>query len=179
MRIGPWWRGLSVAIFLTAVGWSTPSSARTFEAGKPIAFGQIGPSFLFDGRLGGSSAYLLVGGGVEYPFDKTLSATADLVFGLSGSQQLKIRGGGRYHFTGLDAPISPYAEGGVVFGRLFDLIGTDLGLYGVRVGAGADYFLTGDLIAGVKLGYEMTRTTGPRPVWFNQLEVLITASLVF
>ncbi len=179
MRIGPCWRGLSVALFLLVVGFPTLGSARTLEAGKPILYGELGPSFLLDGRLGGASTYLLLGAGVEYPFDKNLSATGDLLFGHAGSQQLKLRGGARYHFTGLDAPLAPYAEGGLVVGRLFDILGTNLGFHGIRAGAGADYFLTGELLAGLKVGYEITRTTGPRPVWFNQLELLVTASLVF
>ncbi|MEM6531534.1 MAG: hypothetical protein AAF654_02875 [Myxococcota bacterium] len=152
--------------------------ARTVEPGKLIASGHLGPAFLNDSRLGGSDRFLLLGAGLEYPFTKSISAAGDVSFGLSGSQQLKLRGGGRYRWANLDLPISPYAEGHAVVGRLFDVIGTDLSFYGIRAGAGADYFLTAKLLVGAKLGYEIARTTGANPTTFAQVELLATVGMV-
>ncbi|MEM6733968.1 MAG: hypothetical protein AAF658_20565 [Myxococcota bacterium] len=174
-----WLAALALAVTLTVSVAPGDALARTLEPGKPIVSGEFGPSFLFDSRLGGSSAYLMVGANLEYPFDKSLSAVGNVAFGLAGSQQLKLRGGARYHITGLDLPVAPYGEGHLVLGQLFDILGTDLGFYGIRAGVGADYFLTGELIAGLKLGYEITRSSGPNPVWFTQLELIATASFVF
>lgn len=163
------------------LGVTVPSvaTARTLEPGKPVAFGALGPTVLNDSRLGGSDSFLLIGAGIEYPFSKRIGVVGDVAFGLSGSQQLKLRGGGRYHWTDLDLPVSPYAEAQLVAGRLFDVIGTDLSFFGVRAGAGADYFLTARFLAGLKLGYEIARTRGPDPTAFAQIELLATVSMVF
>lgn len=158
---------------------ANPLAARTLEAGHPIAFVGLGPSRLIDSRLGGSDAFLMLDAGLEYPFDKNWSAVGEALFGLASTRQVKLRGGARYHLSDLNLPVTPYAEGQVVAGRLFDVLGADLSLWGVRAGVGADYFFTAKLLAGLKAGYEIARTTGPNGRTFGQFEWLLTADYVF
>ena len=144
-----------------------------------VARAEIGPAFLFEDRLAASSAYLMLGAGAEYPLDPSVSLVGDLALGLAGTPQLKLRGGARYRFAGLDLPVAPYVEGQLVVGQLFGVLGSDLSFFGLRAGAGADYFLTGSMLIGMGGGLEFDRTTGDRPVWFEQLEVLVRAAFVF
>jgi hypothetical protein len=155
--------------------------ARTVEPGSIWATGAIGPGFRAGSRLGGSGTYLMLNAQGEYALSSELGLNGELSFGLAGSQPLKLRLGGRYRLNGLvgDMPISPYVLGQLSVGKLYDVLGANLTTIGLRAGGGADYFLTADLSVGAMLGWELARTTGERGTTYSQVELLVTASMLF
>lgn len=149
------------------------------EPEKPVVTASIGPSFLFEDRLSASSKTMVLGVGIEYPLSKELSVLGELNYGLASTQQLKLRAGGRYRLVGFDFPIAPTFDAQLVAGQLFDVLGTDLGFFGLRLGTGVDYFLTDTLLAGLGIGLEFNRTTAERSVGFEQLDLVLRVAYVF
>jgi hypothetical protein len=156
-----------------------PAKARNVEAGKFIASGTVGPSIRLGSRLGGSRASLMLQGGGEYTFSKQLSAIGDVGLGLSGTVPLKFHVGGRYRLADLDLPISPYGQAQLAFGRLYDVIGADMGFFGVRGAAGADYFLTAQFGVGAQLGLELTSTLADAKAFYGTFDIFAYATYTF
>jgi hypothetical protein len=170
---------LKVALFSLAVLIPNAAAARTTEAGSTVLGAMIGPGFKLGSTLGGSSAYLLTGVQAEYVFDKSLSAVADLSVGLAGTVPVRFHAGARYRFSDLELPISPYIQGQVTIGRLNNVLGATLPYLGLRVGAGADYFLTSNIAVGALAAVDMGSTTGDRPAFYGTVDVLAYATYRF
>ena len=152
------------------------AAARTVEPGAVLLGAYIGPGFRLGSTLGGSRAYFLIGAQGEYSFDKNLSAVGDLSVGLSGTLPLRLHLGARYRLSEIDLPLSPYVQAQVAVGELFNVIGANLTFLGLRLAAGADYFLTGDLGVGALIGLDMGSTTGSRPAFYGTIDVLFYAT---
>ncbi len=156
-----------------------PAKARNVEAGKLTAIGALGPSFRLGSRLGGSRGNLTFMGGGEYTFTKSLSVIGDVGFGLAGTIPLKLHLGGRYRLADLDLPISPYGQAQLAVGRLYDVIGANLTFFGVRLGAGADYFLTAQFGVGAQVGWENAGTLGDASAFYGTIDVLAYGTYTF
>ena len=155
------------------------AQARTVEPGSLMASAAIGPGFRLGSALGASTAYFLTDVQGEYAFTKELSVVGGLQLGLSASKPLRVRLGGRYRFTNLDLPVSPYGLVQLSFGRLWNVIGADLTTVGAFVGGGADYFLTAKLALGGQLGFDLSSTLSSRNAFYGMFEMLVTATYVF
>lgn len=166
-----------LALFVVSV--ATTARARTVEPGATSAGVAFGPGFKLGSPLGGSGAFLMLNGHGEYALSSSLGLTGEASVGLANSRSTRLRVGARYRLTQLDLPLSPYAFGQGMVGRLYDVLGTSLNVWGVRAGVGADYFLTASWAAGASIGWELQRTTGVRPVTFSGLELLAGATYFF
>jgi hypothetical protein len=166
---------------LCSILFSVAAQARTVEPGSIWLSGALGPGFKMGSRLGFGN-FLVVAAQGEYAFSEKLSAVGDLTIGnlnLFGTKPLRIRAGGRYRLSGIELPVSPYAQAELSLGKLENVLGASLTTWGVRFSAGADYFLTAKTLVGAVLGYEFLRTAGPRPTAFGQLDLLFLAGIAF
>jgi hypothetical protein len=156
-----------------------PAKARNVEPGKVVVSGLVGPSFRVGSRLGGSSGYLMFMGAGEYTVSKNLSAVADLGAGIAGTVPLKLHAGARYRLADLELPLSPYAQAQLAFGRLYDVIGANVNYLGVRLGGGADYFITANIGVGALLAFELASTLAETKAFYGAFDVLAYASYTF
>lgn len=168
------WRLLMLAVVLLLPG---AARARTVEPGTIWATAALGPGFRLGSALGAADGNLLVMAQGEYAISSALSAVAELNLGIARTLPLRFRPGARYRLTGLALPLSPYAQAQLSVGELFDVLGANLTYIGARLGAGADYFLTGDLSAGASLGVDLGSTVGERSAFYGSFEVMIYASM--
>jgi hypothetical protein len=168
-------------LLLTALVCALPAvaGARTVEPGKITASVAVGPGFQWGSILGGSGIWLVLQGRGEYAVDEKLGVVADLQLGLSDTVPVRFRAGGRYRLTGLELPVSPYGQAQLSIGRLYDVIGADLTVWGLFAGIGADYFLTAQLGTGALIGMDFGRTTGDRPAFYGTVEITVYASYTF
>lgn len=174
-RAAAWLSVLTLSLMI-----ATESQARTLDAGTWVLGGGIGPSFKTGSDLGMSSGYLMLNGIAEYVFMPNWSAVGSLALGLGGTIPARVRLGGRYRITGgTELPVSPYVQAELSAGRLYDVLGTNLTSLGVRVGGGADYFLSASWTVGLLAAYELARTTGDRPTSYGMIDVLITVGHPF
>jgi hypothetical protein len=155
------------------------AAARNVEPGTFIGTAFIGPSIRLGSTLGGSRGYLALGAQGEYSLDKSLSALGDVSLGLAGTIPLRLHAGVRYRLTDLGLPISPYVQGQLAYGKLYDVLGANLTFLGLRAGAGADYFLTADMATGVLLALDFGGTLGARPAFYGTVDALVYASCAF
>lgn len=156
-----------------------PAAARNVEPGSVWVGAQLGPAFKLGTRLGGSGGYLMLGASGEYSFSKQLGVAADLQlgnFGFIGTSPFRLRAGGRYRLTDLGLPVAPYGEVKMSLGRLSDVIGANLTIWGVHLAAGADYFLTAELAVGGHVGIDLGSTISDRSAFYGTFEVMATAS---
>ncbi len=167
-------RNLIVFVLLCLV--AVPAAARTMEAGNLSATAGIGPGFRLGRTLGASNTYLMALGQGEYNLSSAMSVIGGVELGISGTVPLRLHLGGRYRLVGLDLPISPYAQAQMSVGRLFDVINTNLTYLGLRLGAGADYFLTAKIAAGANVFTDMGSTTGVRPAFFGVVGLMVYAT---
>lgn len=149
------------------------------EAGQILLGVGVGPSFRLGSNLAIPKGMLMLDGNAEFVLDPSMSLIADLAVGVSGTQVVKGRFGGRYRFTGFELPVSPYVQLQASAGRLIDVLGADLTSVGARAGVGADYFLSARWTVGVQGAYELASTTGQRPAWYGTLDMLLTFAHVF
>ena len=156
-----------------------PALARTVEPGSFSVGGGIGPSIRLGSTLDAGRAYFLLRGQGEYAFTSQLSAVADLSLGIGSAVPLRLHLGGRYRFTNLDLPVSPYAQLQLSLGRLYNVLGANLGYVGARAGGGADYFLTKNLGVGGLLALDLGSTTGARPAFFGVVDIALYATYTF
>lgn len=156
-----------------------PALARTVEPGTLAAGGGLGPGIRLGSRLDAGRAYLLLHGQAEYAFTREIGGLADLSLGIGGTVPVRLHLGGRYRLTNLDLPVSPYAQAQLSLGRLYDVLGANLGYLGVRLGAGADYFLTKNVGLGGLLAFDAGSTLGERPAFFGVLDILVYATYAF
>ncbi len=169
---------LVVCLTLTAIA-SAPTTARAKEPGSLWLGGAIGPSFKVGSRLGGSGGNLSLAGQAEYTLDPKVSVIAGLTLGLAGTVPLQLRAGGRYRVSISKMPIRPYGQAELVVGRLFDVIGANLTVYGLRLGGGADFMLRPQVAVGGLVAYQLARTVSDRPTVFGSFELFATASMRF
>ena len=155
---------------------SAVAGARTVEPGTMTVAGAVGPGFRMGSRLGGSRAYLLLGGQVEYAGTSTLTSIADFSLGLADTIPVRLRAGARYRLAGTEGPFAPYLQGQIVVGRLWDVIGANLWVLGVRGAAGADYFLSARLGVGAVVGVDVGRTLVSPSAFYNTFDVIAYAS---
>ncbi|MCK5690861.1 hypothetical protein KAI87_16390 [Myxococcota bacterium] len=158
--------------FLTA----TEAQAITVEPGSLRASGFAGPAFKISNQLGGSGANLTLGGGLEYSVSSNISFVGDFSLGLAGTNPMRLRAGGRYRFTGLGLPVSPYAQAELSFAYLIDVINSNIPAVGIRTAGGADYFLTKEMSVGAQIGLDLARTITDYPVTFGNLDFLAVAT---
>ncbi len=158
---------------------TTPALARTVEPGSFSLSAGIGPTIRLGSTLSAGRAYFVLQGQAEYDFTSELGAVADLSYGIGSSQPLRFHIGGRYRFTKLDLPVSPYAQLQFTAGRLYNVLGANLPYYGARVGGGADYFLTRNFGAGAMVGADLGSTTGDRPTFYGAIDILVYATYTF
>jgi hypothetical protein len=163
-------------VFLT-VALATPAWARNVEPGAVSLATQVGPALRLDSSLSGARTYALLAGEVDYAFDKNLSAVADLGVGLGNGTPVRLHVGGRLRLADLGVPISPYIQGQLGVGWLFDLLGADLTYFGVRVGAGADYLFTERWSTGVLAAFDLGGTTAARAAFFGTFDLLAYVSV--
>jgi hypothetical protein len=130
-------------------------------------------------RLGSSGSYLMLAGNGEYAFSSAISVVAEARLGLSGTIPIQVSAGAKYRLTGLALPVSPFLEGDLVGGRLFDVLGANLNILGARIVAGADYFLTSNTSIGMAASYQLAQTRGERPAWFGMADLVVRAGLAF
>ncbi len=163
---------------LITVGLLTASEAQaiTVEPGSLRGSGFAGPAFKLSGQLGGSGANLTVGGTLEYSISSQISFVGDVALGLADTLPMRLRAGGRYRFTGLKLPVSPYAQGELSFAYLVDVINANIPAIGIRAAGGADYFLTKDMSVGAQVGLDIARTVTDYPVTFGTLEFFALAT---
>jgi hypothetical protein len=62
---------------------------------------------------------------------------------------------------------------------VFNALGANLGLAGIRTGIGSDYFITSNLTAGAALNFDFNTTLGERPAFYGQWEFLLSGSYAF
>lgn len=155
------------------------AQARTMEPGTWIVGAGVGPSFKTGSELGMSSAYFMLNGTGEYVFMPEFSAIGSVALGLAGTIPVRLRAGGKYRITGSELPLSPFVQAELSAGRMFDVLGSNLNSYGLRVGGGADYFLSANIMVGVLGAIELARTTGDRPANYSTIDLLLTCGFVF
>jgi hypothetical protein len=136
----------------------------------------LGPGIKLARELGGSSAYFLLDPGIEYSLDPNFSLICNLTLGIADTIPWRWRFGGRYRFTGLQGPLSPYVQAQLSNGVLFDVIGANLWVLGARLGGGADYFLTKEISVGSNLTFDLGTTLGERPSFYGTMEVMVYAA---
>lgn len=157
----------------------TSAYAVNVEPGSLWGSFGLGPGFKLGTELGGSKAYALLDGDVNYSFTENLSVDGELTLGLANTIPWRWRLGGRYRFSDLKMPVSPYVLAQFSTGVLFDVIGANLWVVGGRFGGGADYFLTADIGVGAQLTFDLGSTLGQRPAFYGTSEILAYASYRF
>jgi hypothetical protein len=168
------------AIIVSCVLFVTPPAlARTVEPGSLSVAGGIGPSVRLGSLLDAGRVYLMLQGQGEYAFSTRLSGVGDLSLGIGSALPLRLHLGGRYRLSKLDLPVSPYAQAQLSYGRLFNVLGANLTYVGVRLGAGADYFLTSKVALGGLLALDLGSTTGERPAFYGVVDILGYVSYTF
>ncbi len=169
---------LSLTLALSCLMTPQFSHARTAEPGDISVGGQLGLGSRMSSKLGagGYEPYLMLGGTGEYAIDMNLAAAGELSLALGRSIPIRLRAGAKYRLTGLELPISPYGLGQLSVGRIYDVLGADLTLWGIRLGVGADYFLTKKFSAGVLLAIDLGSSLGTRPAMYGTFEVLFGAT---
>jgi hypothetical protein len=150
--------------------------ARVVEPGAVQLGAQVGPGLRLGSELGGSRAHLVLNGIGEYAFDKVWAANLELGLGLASTVQLLARAGARYRVADLGIPVSPYGLAQVSATRLVGVIGANLWALGLRLGTGADYFLTKQWAVGALLATDLGTTLGDRPAFLGTVEILVGAT---
>jgi hypothetical protein len=169
----------STLLFVTA------AQARTVDPGTFWLSGGLGGAFKEGSNLGGSNGYLMLTVQGEYVVSSNWGVVGDVTLGnlgLWGTNPLRVHAGARYRLTGLQLPVSPYAQLQFSAGKLFNALGANLWTFGPRVALGADYFLTAKLLVGAAVGYELLVTTGPWPsrsVSYNQIDFMALVGYSF
>lgn len=135
----------------------------------------MGPGFKLGSTLGGSSGFLLLDSQIENALSRHLSTVVGVGLGLADTIPIRLRGGFRYRIANLDLPLSPFGQVQLTLGRLYDVIGANLNVAGIRAGIGIDYFLTANLATGLLIAADLGTTMGQRPAFFGTLEILAVA----
>lgn len=169
-----WHRGLAVVLCLVALG--RPARARNTEPGTVSLSAQVGPSLRLDDALSGARTYGLLAAQLDYAFDKTLSLLTDLGVSLGGGTPLRLHLGGRVRMTDLGMPFTPFIQGQLGIGWLFDVLGANLTYFGIRVGTGADYMFTERWGVGIVLALDMGGTTAERAAFFGTFDALASVT---
>ena len=130
-------------------------------------------------QIGGSDYFLMLNAGAEHNVDSNLSFVGDLDWGIAGTLPLRLHAGGRYRLTGLELPLSPFVQAQLSGGMVFEALGANLGLIGIRTGIGSDYFITSKLTAGAVINFDFNSTLGERPAFYGQWELLLSGSYSF
>ena len=165
----------SLALVLGATALSpTSASARTVEPGSIWLAVGSGFGFKTATNIGGSSGFWMVNVQGEYCFSTTLSLVSDVDIGLANTNPIRLRIGTKHRMTGLDLPLSPYLQVQASVGRLFNALGANLTLLGVRAGLGVDYFLTRRISASVGFSTDLGTTLGERPALYGTHELLVS-----
>jgi hypothetical protein len=166
-------------LIIALLALPTSATARNVEPGSVWVGAELGPAFKLGTPLGGSGGYLMLGARGEYAFSKQLGVVADLQLGnlgFIGTSPLRFRAGARYRLTDLGLPVAPYGEVKLDIGRLSDVIGANLTIWGVHVAAGADYFLTAKLAVGGHAGVDLGSTISDRSAFYGTFEIMATVS---
>jgi hypothetical protein len=176
---------LGIAGLFTLVSLVATAQARTVEPGTFWLSGGAGGAFKAGSNLGGSNGYLMLTAQEEYVLRSDLSEVGDVTLGnlgLWGTNPLRVHVGARYRLTGLQLPVSPYAQLQLSAGWVHNALGANLWTFGPRVAVGADYFLTAKMLVGATLGYELLATTGAWPsrsVTYSQIDFMALAAVSF
>lgn len=172
-------QSLSFLVFALSCWFAPCVQARNVDPGTLTAAFEIGPSFRLDNSLSGSRAYALMAGEVDYAFTKNLSTIVDVGVGLGSGTPLRLHVGGRWRWADLGSPLSPFVQAQLGMGWLFDILGADLGWFGVRMGAGIDYFITERWGAGIILDMDLGSTTAARSAFFGTFDIIARISAAF
>lgn len=154
----------------------TGAHARNVEPGAVSLSAQLGPSVRLDDALSGARTYALIAGQLDYAFDKTLSLLADAGVGLGSGTPVRLHLGGRVRLSDLGVPITPFIQGQLGVGWLFDVLGADLTYFGIRVGTGADYMFTERWGVGFVLALDLGGTTAQRAAFFGTVDALASVT---
>lgn len=168
--------GLLILFLFT--GLST-AHGRTMEAGTFWVNGGMGPGLKLGERMGGSDGFFMVNGGVEYTLTPRLSLVGDVDWGLASTVPFRLHVGARHRWTGWGGPFSPFAQVQLTAGTVFNTLGADLGLMGIRLSGGLDYFVTSRLAGGICAHWDGNATLSPTPAFYGVMEVLATVSYSF
>ena len=174
-------KSLSVLFFsaLLFLGLSAPIQAKTVPPGGTWGTAGLGFGAKLESPIGGSDYFLMLLGGVEHSINSNFSVVGDIEWGLAGTIPFRMHAGVRIRITGLKLPLSPWLQTQLTAGVLFDALGADLGLIGIRPGLGADYFITSKLSTSVVINLDIDRTLGERPAFYGQWEFLLAANYLF
>lgn len=175
-RLGRLWIRRIGVFAVLLVACAAPAQARNVEPGTVSLSAQLGPSLRLDEALSGARTYALIAGQLDYAFDKSLSLLTDLGVSLGSGMPLRFHLGGRVRLADLGIPVTPFIQGQLGIGWLFDVLGADLTYFGVRVGTGADYMFTERWGTGLLLALDLGGTTATRSAFFGTFDVLATIS---
>ena len=170
---------LPLLVFPLLFAGTAPAQARTMEAGSLWMNSSFGSGVKLGSRVGGSNGFLMLNAGTEYLLSPELSVIADIDVGVAGTIPLRLHAGARYRLTGLGSPLSPFAQLQLTAGRVYNALGADLGLFGIRAGLGADYFITSRLAGGLVTHLDLNTTLAETRAFYGVWELLATASYAF
>ncbi len=170
---------LFLSLSLLIPGFFSQVNAKTMSPGDTWVRAGFGLGAKLGSQIGGSNYFLMLNAGAEHSFDSNFSFVGDVDWGVAGTLPLRIHAGGRYRLTGLELPLSPFAQLQLSGGMVFNALGADLGLAGLRAGLGTDYFITSKLSGGAVLNFDFNTTLGERPAFYGQWEFLLSANYKF
>ena len=158
---------------------ATTAPGRTMEAGTLWVNGAFGPGLKLGEKVGGSDGFLMLNGGIEYSLSPSTSIVTDLDLGLASTSPCRLHAGARYRWTGLGTPFSPFTQLQLSAGTVFNALGANLGLLGLRMSGGVDYFVTSRLSGGIVTHLELNTTLGETSAFYGVSEWLVTTSYSF
>jgi hypothetical protein len=174
-------RKITRVLCFSAVCMSVAFKAYAFqiEPRSVMATVGLGPSVNMGSRhLGAADAFMDLNILGEYAFTSQWSGTLAFDTGFARSVPVRIRMGGRYRFTHLKAPFSPYVSLELGHGWITRTHEGDPFWMGVRVAGGCDYFITRRWGVGVQTGIDMGGTTHSS-TFFGTWDMLLTATQRF
>lgn len=158
---------------------AAPADARVVEPGTVWVSSGVGTGVPLQTNLGVTPVYGGLTVGSEYAFTSSLSADLELGLGVARMFPVRARAGGRYRFTGLGLPLSPYVQAQLSGGGLLNVLGANVPYVGGRAAVGVDYFITAHLATGLRTGLELGSSLGARPAFYSDIGFVAYLSYAF
>lgn len=155
-----------------------PGAAQAIKlnTGQHLATARVGLSPV--GGVTPANMQLTLGAEYEYVLMPGLSPVGGVQYGLNfGSTNSLLLGlGARYRYQDLPWPVHVHGSVQLLVGELFNVRSVNLPFVGARLAAGADYYITSKLCAGLTLAYDAGATLSSRDAYYWQLGILLGAS---
>ena len=148
-----------LALGFALLGATSVAQARTVTAGEVWAHAGIGYSGVSSENLTDGRHSLALHGEIEFDLSRWGGLLGGLSADLSTSTQVDLKAGLRLRIPGLESAWTPHFDASYLLGGYTNLNGENLLAQGSSLALGAEFFLTGDLMAGIALEWTQKSVT--------------------